>query len=46
MREYQKDFITLYDDFQDGENRKRKAEKINYILEKLALHNPQGTCPS
>jgi len=25
MREYQKDFITLYDDFQDGENRKRKA---------------------
>ncbi|HOE34308.1 MAG TPA: methyltransferase domain-containing protein [Anaerolineaceae bacterium] len=44
MREYQKDFITLYDDFQDGENRKRKAEKINYILEKLRLHNPQGTC--
>ncbi len=44
MREYQKDFITLYDDFQDGENRKRKAEKINYILEKLKLHNPQGTC--
>ncbi|HPY33338.1 MAG TPA: methyltransferase domain-containing protein, partial [Anaerolineaceae bacterium] len=44
MREYQKDFITLYDDFQDGENRKRKAEKINYVLEKLKLHNPQGTC--
>ncbi len=34
----------MYDDFQDGENRKRTAEKINYILEKLKLHNPQGTC--
>jgi len=44
MREYQKDFITLYEDFQDSENRLRKAEKFNYILDKLKVHDPNGIC--
>lgn len=44
MREYQKDFITLYENFQDSENRLRKAEKFNYILNKLNVHDPNGIC--
>jgi ubiquinone/menaquinone biosynthesis C-methylase UbiE len=44
MREYQKNFITLYEDFRDSENRKNKAEKIKYILENLNIHNEKGVC--
>ena len=44
MREYQKNFITLYNVFQNAENRARKAEKFNYILNKLKVHDPNGNC--
>jgi len=44
MRDYQKNFITLYEHFQDGEIRLNKAEKIKYVLEKLNVHNSTGIC--
>lgn len=44
MREYQENFINIYANFQDSSNRLRKAGKFNYILRKLGVHDPEGTC--
>ena len=44
MREYQENFINIYDNFKDSSNRLRKAGKFNYILKKLGVHDPEGTC--
>ena len=44
MREYQENFINIYANFQDSSNRFRKAGKFNYILRKLGVHDPEGTC--
>jgi len=44
MREYQKNFYTLYEHFQDNEIRINKADKIRYVLEKVNVHNPDGIC--
>ncbi len=44
MREYQENFINIYANFQDSSNRLRKAGKFYYILRKLCVHDPEGTC--
>lgn len=44
MREYQKDFITLYGHLRKAENKSYKQGKPNFILQKLSLHNKQGIC--
>jgi len=44
MREYQKDFITLYSDFRDEDNRLQKAGKIAYAIQKLELVKPDDIC--
>jgi ubiquinone/menaquinone biosynthesis C-methylase UbiE len=44
MREYQKDFITLYGHLRKPENKTCKQGKPNFILQKLSLHNKQGIC--
>lgn len=44
MRGYQKDFITLYDAFQNSENRLRKGEKFSYVLRKLGFIQTEGNC--
>lgn len=44
MREYQKNFIMLYDSFQDSDERIRKAKKFNYVLSKLNIHDREETC--
>lgn len=44
MREYQKNFISIYDGYQNLDNRIRKAKKFNYILDKLNIHDIEGTC--
>lgn len=44
MRGYQKDFITLYDAFQNSENRLRKGEKFSYVLQKLGFNRIEGNC--
>lgn len=44
MREYQRNFIMLYDGFLDSDERTRKAKKFNYILSKLNIHDPDETC--
>ena len=44
MRENQKNFINLYNGFQDSDNRIRKAKKFNYILSKLNDYDFEGIC--
>ena len=44
MREYQKDFITLYGHLRIPEKKKYKRGKIKYILQRLSSHNKRGVC--
>ena len=44
MREFQKDFITLYEHLRIPEKKKYKQGKVKYILQRLSSHNKQGVC--
>jgi ubiquinone/menaquinone biosynthesis C-methylase UbiE len=44
MREYQENFINLYEHLQRPEFKDHKQGKFNYILDILNLHNRNGTC--
>lgn len=44
MREYQNDFIDLYEHLHRPEFKDHKQGKFNFILNKLKLHDCDGTC--